>query len=96
MKNSTAKLAADGSLAGHPSIRLEKGVFDKLPDGALLSVREISHLTGRSRTSVWRDARDGRLASPVRLGRNSVRWRVGDVRRYMGEPGFSQMPEARN
>jgi predicted DNA-binding transcriptional regulator AlpA len=61
--------------------------FDRLPGEALLSARDLVALSGRSRTSVWRDVRHGRLARPVRLGPNCVRWRVEDARKYLaGSP----------
>jgi predicted DNA-binding transcriptional regulator AlpA len=53
--------------------------FDFLPDDALVDVRVVSALRGRSRASTWRDVAQGRLAHPVRIAR-STRWRVGDVR----------------
>lgn len=31
-------------------------------------------LGGRSRTSLWRDVREGRLPAPIELGPNSVGW----------------------
>lgn len=55
-----------------------------MPDDALLSVREIGALAGRSRSSVWRDVKEGYLPQPVRVGPKSARWRIKDVRRYMG------------
>ena len=36
--------------------------FDHLPDQALLSAREVSQISGRSRTSLWRDVMRGSLA----------------------------------
>ena len=57
--------------------------FDTLLDTALLTIRDISRLAGRSRTSLWRDVRDGRLPSPLRIGPNAVRWRASDVRAYL-------------
>lgn len=57
--------------------------FDRLPGGALLSARDLVALSGRSRTSVWRDVKHGRLAKPVRLGPNCIRWRVEDARKYL-------------
>ena len=58
-------------------------VFDKLPESALVDVREISILAGRSRASIWRDVHDNRLAHPIKLGPHATRWRVGDVRRFL-------------
>jgi len=57
--------------------------FDILPDTALLTIKDISRLAGRSRTSLWRDVRAGRLPSPARIAPNTVRWRVADVRAYL-------------
>ena len=63
--------------------RLRLTDFDQLPNAALLSASDLVTLSGRSRTSVWRDVNEGRLCKPVKLGPNSVRWRVGDVRKYL-------------
>ena len=57
--------------------------FYILPDTALLTIKDISRLAGRSRTSLWRDVRAGRLPSPARIAPNTVRWRVADVRAYL-------------
>ena len=57
--------------------------FSQLPDNALLSAREINQLTGRSRTSIWRDVMRGLLAEPVKIGPQTVRWHVGDIREFL-------------
>ncbi len=57
--------------------------FDELPNQALLSMNEISQLSGRSRTSLWRDVMRGFLAQPVKIGSHTVKWRVGDVRQFL-------------
>lgn len=57
--------------------------LDQLPEGALISTRQLQALAQRSRTSLWRDVREGRLARPVKLGANAIRWRVADARRYL-------------
>ena len=57
--------------------------LDSLPDGALISPRQLQALAQRSRVSMWRDVRDGRLADPVQLGPNSIRWTVADARQYL-------------
>ncbi len=57
--------------------------FDQLPTEALVNVDVVAAITQRSKPSIWRDVTEGRLASPVKLGPNSSRWRVGDVRRYL-------------
>ena len=58
--------------------------FPFLPDAALIDIRVVSALLGRSRASIWRDVERGRLASPVKVG-HSTRWRVGDVRAALAE-----------
>ena len=57
--------------------------FDVLPDSALMNVREISLLSGKSTATLWRDVHDGLLPEPHKIGPNSTRWRVGDVRRFL-------------
>ena len=57
--------------------------FSTLPDEALLTAREIIQLTGRSRTSLWRDVNSKRLPKPIKLAPNSIRWRVSDVKLYL-------------
>lgn len=57
--------------------------FDNLPDSALLDVKEIRYLAGRSPASIWRDVKRGRLPRPISIGPNSSRWRAADVRAYL-------------
>jgi len=57
--------------------------FDELPNQALLSMNEVSQLSGRSRTSLWRDVIRGFLAAPVKIGSHTVKWRVSDVRQFL-------------
>ena len=53
--------------------------FPFLPDEALIDIRAVCALRGRSRASTWRDVAAGRLPSPVKIG-SSTRWQVGGVR----------------
>ena len=57
--------------------------FDKLPNQGLLSAKELAILSGRSRTSLWRDVTRGSLAEPVKIGNRTVKWRVADVRQFL-------------
>jgi predicted DNA-binding transcriptional regulator AlpA len=61
--------------------------FDNLPDAALIDLPTVSALASRSRASVYRDVAAGRLSRPVRVGLQSVRWRVADVRAYLKGAG---------
>ena len=57
--------------------------FDELPDCALISAQELTALSGRSRTSLWRDVKRGNLAEPITIGMRSVKWRASDVRDFL-------------
>lgn len=57
--------------------------FNKLPCEALLSAKDVVFLSGRSRSSLWRDVQRGGLARPVRIGPSTVRWRVADIRTFL-------------
>ena len=57
--------------------------FDALPDSALIDVATVAALLGCSRNTVWRKARAGELASPIKTGPNSTRWRVGSIRAHL-------------
>jgi predicted DNA-binding transcriptional regulator AlpA len=63
--------------------------FDSLPDSALVDVKTISALLGRSPSSIWRDARLGKLPSPVKTGPACTRWNVGAIRRHLAGLGVS-------
>ena len=57
--------------------------FARLPSNALISAKELTLLSGRSRTSLWRDVLRGSLAEPVKIGNHTVKWRVADVRQFL-------------
>ncbi|MGA0848002.1 MAG: helix-turn-helix transcriptional regulator [Pontimonas sp.] len=40
-------------------------------------------MAGRSRASIWRDVKAGRLPQPISIGPKARRWRVEDVRAYL-------------
>jgi predicted DNA-binding transcriptional regulator AlpA len=60
--------------------------FPLLPDEALIEIRTVSALLGRSRASIWRDVAAGRLVSPIKVG-GSTRWPVGGVRAALAGAG---------
>lgn len=61
--------------------RLE--ALTSMPAEALVSTKELSILSGRSRASIWRDVQAGRLPQPIAIGSQARRWRVSDVRAYL-------------
>ena len=57
--------------------------FEALPNDALVDLKMVSSLASRSRSSIYRDIQLGYFVQPIRLGKSSSRWRVGDVRAYL-------------
>lgn len=57
--------------------------FDALPDSAMVDVKTVAGILGRSPSSIWRDTRTGRLPRPFKTGPACTRWRVGDLRRHL-------------
>ena len=72
-----------GELRNMHMTNLRISNFDSLPDSALLSVKELIALSGRSRTSLWRDVQRGFLGTPIKVGKASTRWNVAQVRAYL-------------
>lgn len=56
--------------------------FDTAPDSMLVEIACACVIAQRSRASIYRDAKAGRLML-VKVG-HSTRVRVGDLRRYIG------------
>ena len=56
--------------------------FDQAPDSALVSLNDAGSIASRSRASLYRDNKAGRLPF-VKVG-GSTRIRVGDLRRLIG------------
>ncbi len=44
---------------------------------------EVTKRTGRSRVQRWRDAREGKFPSPVRLGANAVGWYEDEIEAWL-------------
>ncbi len=54
-------------------------VDDDMEQVQLLSVRRVCALTGRSRSSVYRDVRSGLFPPPIRVGAHAIAFRLGDI-----------------
>lgn len=63
--------------------------FDDMPDSALVNVKTVAAVLGRSPSSIWRDARTGKLAAPIKTGPACTRWNVGAIRRHLAALGVS-------
>jgi predicted DNA-binding transcriptional regulator AlpA len=61
-------------------------LFPTLPDEALINLRVVCALLGRSPASIWRDIEMKRFSAPVKVG-HSTRWRVGEIREYLARCG---------
>ena len=54
-----------------------------LPPGALLTRKTIAALPGLSDSTIARRVRAGSMPQPIRLSSNCIRWRAGDVTRWL-------------
>lgn len=59
--------------------------FDILPASAMVSAADLSGLLGISLNSVWRWSRLSKLPAPRKLGANTTRWNVGEVREALAK-----------
>lgn len=58
----------------------------------IVRTKELVHLTGRSRTSIWRDELEGTFPQRVRIGRNAVGWRLSQVMAWLAAREDIQNP----
>ena len=56
------------------------GNFDELPPSAQVPALTVAAWLGVSRTTIWRWTKAGKLPQPRRLGSNTTRWAVGELR----------------
>ncbi len=49
----------------------------------IIRLAEVLHLTGLSRTTIWRAEKAARFPCRVRLGPNSVGWRYAEVKAWL-------------
>ena len=59
--------------------------FDRLPNSAMVSDREIAEVIGINPATVWRWSKAGRLPPPVKIGERCTRWSVGAVRELLAQ-----------
>lgn len=59
--------------------------FDELPSSAQVPARILAHLLGISEVSVWRWSKAGKLPRPRKLGANTTRFNVGEVREALAK-----------
>lgn len=57
--------------------------FDSLPDSAMVDVKTVAAILGKSESSIWRDARTGKFPRPIKTGPACTRWKVAAVRGHL-------------
>ena len=59
--------------------------FDQLPDCAWVRKPRVMALFGVSDTTLWRWGKEGRIPKPTLIGPRVSAWRVGDLRKFLGQ-----------
>lgn len=57
------------------------------PNEALVTAQEAADYFRIHRNSLWRWSRAGHIPKPLRVGPNSLRWRIGDLRNALRRDG---------
>lgn len=65
-----------------------------LPDDALVPKEIRRAMTGLGDTTAYKLIKENRYPAPVRLTATCVRWRMGDLRRYVADPVNYRIREA--
>jgi len=55
------------------------------PLDRILRPREVAHLTGLARTTLWRGVRDGTFPRPVRITPSTIGWCASDLTHWLAE-----------
>jgi prophage regulatory protein len=58
----------------------------ELPDDALVDKTVRRAMCGLGDSQVYMMVREGRFPAPLKLGERCVRWRMGDLRRWLADP----------
>lgn len=59
--------------------------FDRLPDAALIGTSTLSVVMSKSRTTLWRMEREGKLPKSRKLGGGHNLWSVGEIRALLSQ-----------
>jgi predicted DNA-binding transcriptional regulator AlpA len=62
------------------AIKLVPQHFDNLPESAQVPARTLASLLDVSEVTIWRWSKIGKLPRPRKLGGNTTRFNVGEVR----------------
>jgi len=58
-----------------PQLKTDQEILYRLP--------EVTAITGRRRSTIYKDIADGTFPRPVRLGAQSVAWKKSDLDRWI-------------
>ena len=53
------------------------------PEDRIVRIAEVAHMTGLSRPTIYRLTRDGKFPPSIRLGANSIGWRLSAVESWL-------------
>ncbi len=51
----------------------------------LIRIKEVQHRVAKSRSTIWRDEREGRFPKRIQIGKHSVAWLESDIDQYIQE-----------
>ncbi len=54
--------------------------LDNMPDCGYVAARSLAAWLGVSQVTIWRWVKSGRLPAPKKLGANTTRFNVGEIR----------------
>lgn len=82
-ESSIRKLQSESPPVEHSSIPAALAQFDELPDSAFVRLPVVLGLLGYSRSTLFRNVKSLRVASPRRLGNRISAWNVGELRQSL-------------
>jgi predicted DNA-binding transcriptional regulator AlpA len=68
-----------------PSLPQGLEYFEKLPDSAYVALAVVCGIYDCSSATIWRRVKDGDIVPPVKLGKRTTRWQVGELRKCLAQ-----------
>lgn len=56
---------------------------NKTQQERIIRKSELSRMLGLSHPTIWRKVKDGELPAPIRLGKNSIGWKLSEVNAWL-------------
>lgn len=51
----------------------------------MVRLAEVSRTTGRSRSSIYLDVKEGRFPKPIKIGKRAIAWSSEDISQWIAE-----------